>query len=212
MKNSPLFAVVVSSACCLFAIGSPLKAFADPIVNLHFESVGPGNSADGYYTYPYEFSVDGSSTLTSLMCVSFNNEITFGESWKATPEAIAGTQYEEAAWLYNDAATAGNVTQSNEDQLAAWYLLSGDGNPANGNNAQLADAIAFVALNPNDSAFYSKFELYVPVGGSQSSGGIPQTFIGETPEPSSLLLFGSGLLASAVAVYRKRRVVQGVRA
>jgi len=209
MKKFGFCSILALSMFSLSTSVSPLRAYADSIVTLQLEGVGPGNNADGYYTYPYEFSVNGSSTLVAMMCVSFNNEITFGESWQATVEPITGTVDKEAAWLFNDAVNAPNSTQSNEDQLAAWYLLSGNGNPADGNNAQLADAIAFVAGNPNDTSLYSDLAIYVPIDGTQSWGGTPQTFIADppqTPEPSSLLLLGSGLLASARVMYRRRRI------
>src|SRR5260221_14421256 len=41
----------------------------------------PGtNVSGGYYTYPYYFSIN-SGKATPMMCDSFNNHITAGESW-----------------------------------------------------------------------------------------------------------------------------------
>jgi hypothetical protein len=163
------------------------------------------------------------------MCVSFDNEIYSGETWTAHVYALTdpgfipavdasgengGTlqEYEEAAWLFNDAqATAfSNPSQSESDQSAAWYLFHPDTpgtGDSSGNNGQLTFAQNYVLGNPN-SSLYSQFVVYVPVSGSQSEGELPQTFIGDpppTPEPSRLLLLGTGLLGLAVVVFRKAK-------
>jgi hypothetical protein len=112
-----------------------------------------------------------------------------------------------AAWLFDDAAT--NSANTVADQEAAWYLLDpySSGGDSNGNNTQLTAAENYVDSNPDPSQ-YSNLEIFVPVSGTQSEGGIPQTFIGDppttaTPEPSSLLLLGTGLFACAGLVYFK---------
>jgi len=70
---------------CLF-VG---QAFANSTVNLTFVNVGPGNVAPtGVYAYPYNFSINGSTTLTPMMCDAFNNHISFGESWTANVHSI----------------------------------------------------------------------------------------------------------------------------
>lgn len=209
---------IVRAVLALFVAGYMALCGAQRVmansISLTLESTG-GNSAAGYYIYPYYFSVNGSQALTPLMCLSFNNEITFGESWTATTAPVTGsTLDEEAAWLLNDAnANPGNTPA---DQLAAWALFANNVPSNSDETTQLNLAAGFVAADPVDPTFYRDFTLYIPVDGTQSWGGYPQIFIGETgrplfstetPEPSSLFLFLSGLVGFVTSRFRRRNLL-----
>jgi hypothetical protein len=202
--------------CTILALGllvavavSSQTAVADT-VTLTFVGVGGPNSG-GVYTYPYEFRVNGGSVVP-LMCVSYGQEIyqqSPYEQWQANVESISTTVQKEEAYLYSQALSSpfGSQAAANA-QWAAWEV----GDPAlvgslpggldnAGITTDYGNALTWVA-NPNET--YSDFTLYVPIGGTQNNGDtLPQTFITETPEPSSLMLFGSGLLGLAVILFRK---------
>ena len=158
---------------------------------------GPvGGSYNGVYTYPYDVSVDGQSQL--LMCIGYNEHITNGETWQATVESITGLQDEQLAWLYVQASQTNDSGVQADINAAAWFLNEG--------TPELSDAAKYwydQAINQNFTSDEFKNVLkYVPVDGTQSwQGEMPQTFLGSTPEPSTLTLFGSSLLA----IWRMRR-------
>jgi len=209
------------SALCLVPF-MPMQAHAET-VTLTLENVGPGNNSGGVYTYPYNFSIDGTTPYVSLMCFAYEQEIYVGETWTADIEYItanSSVDYKELAYLYNVAADpTSSATTVSAAQWAAWELfdpaLSTSPNPPGQTavDAELTLAASFI-LTAN-SSYYNNVALYIPVAGSQIPGtdGLPQSFIGDppVPEPSGLVLLGSGLLLSALLLFRKQGTALSVR-
>jgi hypothetical protein len=218
----------ISTILSVFAFGvllllSPRMGYADNMT-ITLESVG-GQSSQGDYVYPYNFSFDGSTTLTPLMCISYEQEIYFGESWTATMTPVDGSdnlQYVEAAYILAQAAAPG--ASANTIAVAQWanweFFDPNDpsllANLPSGYQPQidtlLAAASLFAENNVNTTDF-PNIDIFTPINGTQSTGGLPQTFVGDpsgdndplyAPEPGSFILFGSGLLGLAGLIFRKR--------
>jgi len=164
-------------------------------VTIQFLSTG-GNSYNGVYTYPYYGTVNGMPQ--TFMCDSFNEHIFAGETW--TAYAFTVPQYgawlgslqeaDELAYVYNlIAADHGSKPWEN---AVAWNIK--EGAPALTLQAQTletsVEAMTFA------SGYGSNDVVYVPDPPPFSTLSLetPQTFWAVTPEPSTLLLVGSGLL------------------
>jgi hypothetical protein len=210
----------------VFAFGvllfSTRMSYADTMT-VTLESVG-GQQSGSDYVFPYNFSFNGSTTLTPLMCLSFTKQISIGESWTATLVPISGNQtYVEAAYIFSLAAAPGASAKTiAEAQWANWEFFDpGDHNLLNSVpggyqsdiNNLLSQAALFAQNNVNTNV-YSDLDIFIPVNGTQSWGGTPQSFIGDpltqTPEPGGLLLMGSGLLGLAGLLYRRKLVVREI--
>src|ERR1700679_2658759 len=195
------------SALALGLAMASTVSYADT-VSMNFNSVG-GASNGTDYIYPYNFSINGSSTLTALMCVSYEDEIYQGESWTATTSAITTASSfidQEDAYLFS--LLGDSAFSANDIQEAAWYLSDpGGAVPTTSEDpALLADAaIAVVSADhaggSSPSFDNGQYTLYTAVAGSQdpATDGAHKNFVGASPvpEPGSLLLLATALLGFA---------------
>lgn len=192
-------------------------AFANS-VTMTYEGHQGAVAIDGspYIGYPYYFSINGSQTFTPLMCDSYDNNVGLGQTFQATVspflQGIATSMFGssmildyKAAGLIFKSMLAGSLDRA-QAQWAIWGLFStnAQNNPffTTINGASIdATYLALAQTAPNSA--YNGLLLYTPLGAKPGSG--PQEFIGYSavPEPTSLTLFGTGLVALGGVIRRK---------
>jgi PEP-CTERM motif len=215
MRDRRLLAI----SSVLLILLSAEAAFAGT-VSLTFVGVS-GQNGGGVYTFPYYFSIDNGPS-TTLICDSYDNTINPPTQWTASVNNLrnAGnsgkgyftgmqTQYDAAGLIFE--AMLNGTVGTVQGNWAIWGLFSSNARNNSFYTSSGASNIEsqYLTMAQNDvknnslPGYLGGMVIYTPVGGVGGRSG-PQEFIGVTPEPTSLALFGSGLAVFG-GVLRKKR-------
>jgi hypothetical protein len=195
----------MKGVCWLLVLGVlAVSAVAAP-VNMQFTGLPTGANYGGVASYPYDISVNGGPNLW-MMCIGYYEHIESGETWQANVASV-GSLDPTTDWVYYQAAFLFKMAVADHGadpniNAATWYLLEGA-------PGLTTEAAALVALAQGQSFTMGEFSdvlLYSAIPGTESGNrGTAQDFLASTPEPGSLMLFGSGMIGLAGMLRRRFR-------
>jgi hypothetical protein len=210
--------VILFSTVVLFCI--PSAAQATPTT---FTLTSAGHIVDhGYYVGPYTASITGGSTL-QIICDNFNTNVHLGLTWTAIANTLSDPaflakvklagisttgksalqNYEAAAWLAEQIlANLSNATKVGDLQFAIWAIFSPQAKGSAGFTAGAASYYRTAINGVYTTNQFSNVTFWTPNPLYASQEYITVTPV---PEPSTLLLFGIGLLTLGVTLRRKLR-------
>jgi hypothetical protein len=214
MKRSYLLAV--AAAVLFFA---PVLTQA---TTTNFTLVSAGSNVDsGVYVGPYTAQITGGGTI-QFICDNFNTTVWLGINWNAVANnltnpsflsqvKLAGSSttgksalqnYEAAAWLAEQImANLSNSKTVGDMQYALWAIFSSSAKSSPGFTSGAASWYNLAINGSYTTSEFANVTFWTPNPLNASQEYISIT---PTPEPSGLLLLGTGLIGLAGVLRRKR--------
>lgn len=167
------------------------------------------NTFRGTSAGPYTAVLNGAPI--TMVCVSFDRTVRVGQTWNVAvntldasgvanslygAQANALLKYQRAAWLYDQLTV--NPSEAGAIQGAMWNIFN------SGTPDTVASSRWFsLAMNTDLTGYdFSRFRILTP--SDRSSRG-PQENLTAVPEPTTMLLLGTGLAGIAAKIRRRRR-------
>ena len=194
-------ASLLNTAASAHADSFNLGSHVGDTVSMTVEPYASGENNGSFYVGLTTVNIVDGQTSGSIQafCDDFTHEISVPATYSATIQAVAGNDTLEQEAYYGmmfGATPSGNSQQDSEIQELIWNF-SGANYALTGNMATLQGEML---ANYKNADYSGAFLL--------NAGNNGQTFmnidpVAATPEPSSLMLFGSGLIGLAGVVRRK---------
>ena len=198
------------------ASGVPTNVLVSPYTANVGGTTGIQIICDDYATeipVPYTWTANSPITLTSADVgqLKFGNDTTLTDPSHAGGHISALQAYEAAAWLALQitATPSVNAQKIADYQYALWSIFD-PANPPNGvpySNLDLNAQSYYKSAMGNNGDPLSDFASVQFLTPQTDTGPVPpnsQEFMYVTPEPATLVLFGTGLILIGLAIRRKQ--------